>query len=185
MGVGAYNTNPALNTSISGVDISEGCNASWFNDALRQMMADIAVWTASNGVSYPVSIGNGGTGQTTAAAALTALGGLSATYQHLPQSAKSSGFTFDLTQDAGHVLYSGSAATATVPTNAGVAFPIGTAIVVVNNGSGALAIARAGGVSMKWASTGADADRSLAIGGMATLLKVGTDLWFISGAGLT
>lgn len=185
MSVASYNPNAYLNTSISGIDISEGCNANGFNDALRQIMADIAVWTAAYAVTFPISIAQGGSGQITAAASLAALGGLSATYQHLPQSAKSSGFTFDLTQDAGHVYYTGAAATATLPTNATIAFPVGTAIAIVNNGSGALAIARAGGVSMKWANTGADADRSLAAGGLATLLKVGTDLWFISGASLS
>ena len=74
MSVASYNTNPALNTSISGIDIAENCAASGYNNALRQIMADIAVWTAAYAVSYPISIANGGTASTTAAAALTALG---------------------------------------------------------------------------------------------------------------
>lgn len=73
MPVGDYSTTPALNTSISGIDISENCAASGFNNALRQIMADIAVWTAAQGVTFPISIANGGTGQTTAAAAFNAL----------------------------------------------------------------------------------------------------------------
>lgn len=72
-GVSAYNTNPALNTSINGNDISEGSAASGYDDALRQIMADIATWTASNGVTYPISIVHGGTGATTANAAFNAL----------------------------------------------------------------------------------------------------------------
>ena len=73
MPVGSYNTNPALNTTISGIDISEGSAASGYNNALRQIMADIATWTAANGVTYPVAINKGGTGQTTANAAFNAL----------------------------------------------------------------------------------------------------------------
>lgn len=184
-GVANYNTNPALNTSINGQDIAEGSAAAGYNDALRQIMADIATWVASLGLTIPIAVASGGTGSTTAAGALTNLGALTVTYKELPQSAKSAGYSFDLTQSAGHVYYTGAAATATVPTNASVAFPVGTAITIVNNGSGALAIARGGGVNMKWAATGADADRSLAVGGMAMILKVATDLWFISGSGLS
>jgi hypothetical protein len=181
-----YNANPDLNVTINGVDIGEFSSAAGYNNALRQIMADIKGFTvAYTPPSYPVSIANGGTGATDAATALTNLGALSVSYRQLPQSAKNAGFTLDLTQGAGHVYYTGAAATATVPPNSSVAFPIGTAITIVNNGSGALAIARGAGVSLKWAATNADADRSLAIGGMAALLKVSTDLWFISGAALT
>lgn len=181
-----YNANPDLNVTINGIDIAEFSSAAGYNNALRQIMADIKGFTvAYTPPSYPVSIANGGTGQTTAAAGRDALLALDVAYRQLPQSAKNAGFTFDLTQGAGHVYYTGAAATATVPPNSSVAFPIGAAITVVNNGSGAVAIARGVGVTMKWAATGADADRSLAVGGMATLLKVATDTWFVSGAALT
>jgi hypothetical protein len=73
MAVTDYNTNPTLNTAISGIDISEGSAAAGYNNALRQIMADIAAWIASNGVTYPISIANGGTGQTDATAAFNAL----------------------------------------------------------------------------------------------------------------
>lgn len=39
-----YNTNPDENTSINGVNIAEFCNASGINDAIRQLMADLAVF---------------------------------------------------------------------------------------------------------------------------------------------
>jgi hypothetical protein len=74
MTVASYSPTPALNTSISGIDISEGSAAAGYNNALRQIMADIAVWTAAYAVTYPISVANGGTGAGTAAAALTALG---------------------------------------------------------------------------------------------------------------
>lgn len=113
------------------------------------------------------------------------VGSKSVGYLELPQDGKAAGFTLALAEAGGHVYYTGAAANATVPTNASVAFPVGSAVTLVNNGSGALAVVRAGGVTMKWAGTGANADRSLAIGGLATLLKVATDTWFISGPGLS
>jgi hypothetical protein len=72
-GVANYSTTPALNTSINGTDIGEGSEAGGYNDALRQIMADIAAWTAAYAVTYPISITNGGTGQITAAAGFNAL----------------------------------------------------------------------------------------------------------------
>jgi hypothetical protein len=68
-----YNTNPALNTAINGTDISEGSAAAGYNDALRQIMADIKTWTNTYAVTYPIAINKGGTGQTTAGAAFNAI----------------------------------------------------------------------------------------------------------------
>ena len=96
-----------------------------------------------------------------------------------PQTTKSSAFTLDLTMRGNHVYYSGGAAAATVPTNATVAFPIGSSIILVNDGSGTMTITRASGVTTIFNNS--NADRSLAVGSVATLLKVGTDKWFITG----
>jgi len=73
MPVSSYNITPALNTTISGIDISEGSPAAGYNDALRQIMADIRAWTDAYAVTYPISIANGGTGTTTALGAFNAL----------------------------------------------------------------------------------------------------------------
>ncbi len=73
MPVASYSTNPALNTSIGGINIAEGSSAAGYNDALRQMMADIRTWTDDYAVSYPIAINKGGTGQITASAGFTAL----------------------------------------------------------------------------------------------------------------
>lgn len=42
MPVTDYSTTPGSNIAISGISLAEGCNASGINDAIRQMMADIA-----------------------------------------------------------------------------------------------------------------------------------------------
>ena len=44
MGVSDYNTTPISNSSINGINIAEGWSAADMNNALRQMMADIAEW---------------------------------------------------------------------------------------------------------------------------------------------
>ena len=41
MAVSDYNTNPDLNTTISGINIAEGCPPSGINNAIRQLMADV------------------------------------------------------------------------------------------------------------------------------------------------
>ena len=43
MGVSNYNSDPNANTSISGINIAEGCPPSGINNAIRQIMADVKV----------------------------------------------------------------------------------------------------------------------------------------------
>lgn len=53
MAVTDYNTNPDSNTSISGISIAEQCNASNINNAIRQLMADLAALVQNGGVHQP------------------------------------------------------------------------------------------------------------------------------------
>lgn len=106
-------------------------------------------------------------------------------YLSAPQNSQS-GSTYTLVLgDAGdHVYFTGgSTATLTVPTNASVAFPTGTTILVLNNNSGALTISGAG-VTFQLAN-GATGNRTVATKGMASLLKVATDTWWVTGPGVT
>ena len=101
------------------------------------------------------------------------------------------------TQNANHTLVAGDAnkhiyksnTTAyawTVPPNSSVAFPIGTVVTLVNGGSsGSITVTRGASVVIRLAGDGTDSDKTLAAYGLATLLKVATDTWFISGAGVT
>ena len=102
-----------------------------------------------------------------------------------PQNSQS-GSTYTLVLgDAGKNVYftGGSTATLTVPTNASVAFPTGTTILVLNNNSGALTISGAG-VTFQLAN-GATGNRTVATKGMASLIKVATDTWWVTGPGVT
>lgn len=67
MAVSDYSTTPAANVSINGINIGENCPAANVNNALRQMMADIAVFSAgiSNGSSFMPKAGGAFTGNPT------------------------------------------------------------------------------------------------------------------------
>lgn len=43
-----YSTTPSANTSINGINLAEGCNASGINDAIRQLMADAATFAGQS-----------------------------------------------------------------------------------------------------------------------------------------
>jgi hypothetical protein len=89
--------------------------------------------------------------------------------------------------DSGKSLYltNGTSTALTIPTNASVAIPIGTVVALVN-GSSLCTFTTTGctvykaGTATAWASGG-----TLSIRGLATLIKVDTDTWYISGNALS
>jgi len=101
-------------------------------------------------------------------------------YRTMPQSANTSG-TLVLSDSAKHYYVTGSV---TVPLNATVAFDIGTVITVVSNNT-ALTIIPASGVTLQLANSASAGTRSLASNGIATMLKVAVNTWYISGTGVT
>jgi hypothetical protein len=87
-----------------------------------------------------------------------------------------------LVADAGGKHYYGSG-TLTIPASGTTNFAVGTAILVI--ASGATTIAPAGGVTLIQAGTGSTGSRTLATYAEASLVKVATDTWYISGVGIT
>ena len=71
-----------------------------------------------------------------------------------------------------------SANTLSVPLNSSVAFPIGTQILVVQKGAGQTRIVGLGGATVY-----SESSHSYIVGqyGMATLVKCGTDTWYLGG----
>lgn len=109
-------------------------------------------------------------------------------YLNIPQNSQSGAYTL-IASDAGkHILHPSADTTAriwTIPANASVAFPIGTAITFVNqNGAGTITISITTDV-MRLAGTGGLGNRTLAANGIATALKITATEWIISGTGLT
>lgn len=88
-------------------------------------------------------------------------------------------YTLALTDVAKIVTLSNAAGiTLTVPTNASVAFPTGTQIIIVQTGAGQVTVSPAGGVTVS--SFGSATKLSGQYAG-ATLLKTGTDAWIMIG----
>jgi hypothetical protein len=89
--------------------------------------------------------------------------------------------------DAGKHQYYTATAGVTIPTNASVPFPVGTAITfVMDHASQALTFTTTSltvykaGTATAWASGGTLSGR-----GLCTFLKVATDTWYVTGTGLS
>lgn len=102
------------------------------------------------------------------------------------QNPQASNYTLAMTDGGKHIRCTNAGAqTVTIPLNATVAFPIGTCITLVNTGTTAVSVAIAGGVTLTQAATGATGARTLATTGLASLLKIATDSWYITGSGVS
>jgi hypothetical protein len=87
------------------------------------------------------------------------------------------------TDDSGKHYYTNSGGvTLNIPTNSSVTLPIGTAVSVVNESTSNCTIAPAVGVTLILGGNATAGTRTLSWYGAATLLKVATDRWFISGS---
>ncbi len=106
----------------------------------------------------------------------------------IPQNSQSAAYTLVLADAGRHILHPSADTTArtwTIPANASVAFPIGTAVTFVNqNGAGVITIAITTD-TMRLAGPGTTGSRTLATNGIATAIKVTATEWLISGTGLT
>lgn len=193
--------------------------------------ADSTVTNAKIGEAIAVS--KGGTGATTADAALTNLGGGAAGksvfasvtqanartalvaaksgdnsdltsiplettlgvsgpsigYRDVPQININSNYTLSLTDAGKHILHPSADTTArtiTIPQNTVTAFPVGTAITVINqNNAGVITLSIAGADTLRFAGIGSTGSRSIAANGIATILKITSIEWIVSGAGVT
>jgi hypothetical protein len=101
-------------------------------------------------------------------------------FRTMPQSGNTSG-TLVLSDSAKHLYLTGNV---TVPPNSSVAFEIGTVISVVSNAT-ALIIQAGSGVTLKLANSTSTGDRSVASNGVATMIKVATNTWYVFGLGVT
>lgn len=108
--------------------------------------------------------------------------------RQIPQNSQSAAYTLVLADAGKHILHPSADTTArifTIPANATVAFPVGTAITFVNqNGAGSISIAITSD-TMRLAGAGTTGTRTLAANGVATALKIASTEWIISGTGLS
>jgi len=103
-------------------------------------------------------------------------------YKGLPQNNQTSGYTLALSDMGKHISITTGGVT--IPANGAVAFPIGAAITIFNNSGTPQNI----GITtdmLRQAGTANTGSRTLAQYGVATVLKVTSTVWVISGAGLS
>jgi hypothetical protein len=98
----------------------------------------------------------------------------------IAEKVKTASYTLDITDRNKLIAFSHAtvAGVFTVPTNAIVAFPIGTQISFVQTGAAQLSIAGASGVTV---STEVGLKLN-AVNAMASIIKVGTDTWRLTGS---
>lgn len=107
----------------------------------------------------------------------------------IPLTSKSVDYTFVLGDAGGGFLHPSADTTArtwTIPANGSVAYPVGTVLgpFINQNAGGVISIAITTD-TMRLAGAGTTGTRSLAANGIATLYKLTTTEWIISGTGLT
>jgi hypothetical protein len=149
--------------------------------------------SAANALTYAgAAQGSASAAAGSAAAAATSeanAAASAASYNSVPQNTFSANRTLALA-DAGKHLYHPTsdvtARTVSIPANAVVAFPPSTVITIVNGrNAGVLTLAIGGTDTLTFAGSGSTGNRTLAAGGIATLLKVTATEWMVSGPGLT
>ena len=108
-------------------------------------------------------------------------------YRDIPQITLNSSTTLALTDAGKHYYATTGSPTLTIPSAANVAFSTGAAITIVNQSSGSITVNTQAGVTLYLAgnATSGANSRVIATYGMATVMSVGTNTWFINGTGVT
>ena len=107
-------------------------------------------------------------------------------YLNIPQNSQSAAYELVLSDSGKHILHptaDNNPRTFTIPANGSVAFPIGTAITFINQ-INTLTIAITTD-TLTWAEDNTTGSRAIAAGGMATIIKVASTQWVISGVQVT
>lgn len=103
-------------------------------------------------------------------------------YKGIPQNAKTAAYTLALGDMGKHISITTGGIT--IPANASVAFPVGATVVIFNNSTSTQNIAITTD-TLRLAGTTTTGTRTLTAYGLATLLKVASTTWVVSGAGVS
>ena len=144
------------------------------NSTLSNSLNSVAYFQTAN-VDSLVSSGNI-TGNTA---------GFAIGYRDIPQVSFTGNVTM-ATADAGKHFYSTQSTSyiLTIANNASQAFQTGSAVTIINQGTGNITVAQGSGVTLYLAGNATSGNRTVSTFGMATLIKVATDTWFINGSGV-
>lgn len=107
-------------------------------------------------------------------------------YKGLPQNPKTASYTLVMSDQAKDIYISGTTAaqTVTIPSNASVAFPVGTVVQITNDSNQNWSVAITSD-TLIWSPGGATGTRTIAAQSQATIRKVTATRWWISGNGLS
>lgn len=162
-------------------------NGAWLNIGSDYTETSVSSFTLNTGafagdtISAITFSGAGATGPTGATGATGGTG-------PIPQNSQSGPYTLVI-GDAGYHIYHPSADTTartwTIPANASVAFPIGTAVTFVNDTSAGVITLQITTDTLVWMPTGGTGTRTLAANASATALKVTATRWVLTGVGVT
>lgn len=170
-------------TTVKGVSITglvKGNGASAPTAAVAG--TDYAVATSGSSILK----GNGAGGFSAAVAGTDYQAADAQLFSNIPQNSQSAAYTLVATDAQKHIYHpfaDNNARTFTIPANASVAYPIGTAITFINlRNTLTIAITTD---TLILAGPGTTGSRSLAQYGVATAIKITSTEWIISGTGLT
>jgi hypothetical protein len=152
-----------------------GSNSGWLN-----------INAAGNSVANVTGTGISVTGTLTATGNISGnTNGFTIGYLNLPQ-VVASNVTLSLT-DAGKHYYANTVGNLvlTVPNNATTAFATGTTVAIIAQATGNVLVNAGVGVTMYMAGNSTSANRVVSTYGMASLVKVATNTWFINGTGVS
>jgi len=108
--------------------------------------------------------------------------------QTVPQNAQTTNYILQLSDAGKHIYYTQSSNTILyIPTTSNVAFSNGTTIMIVSRTSSSanVTVSPNTGVSMYLAGNTTSASRNVTTYGMATLIQVAANTWFINGTGVS
>lgn len=108
-------------------------------------------------------------------------------YLNIPQNSNSANYTLVIGDAGKHILHpsgAGAGDTFTIPSNASVAFQIGTVVTFINEDSNSVSIAITTD-TLVLANSTTTGTRTLAQNGVATAIKITSTKWIINGAGLS
>lgn len=106
-------------------------------------------------------------------------------YKILPTTVDDDAHGFVLTENGCLIVKeSGAAATWTIPANASVAFPVGSCITLINRDDSDITLAITSDTLVQ-ALTGSTGSRTIAQYGVATIVKVASTVWYVTGVGVT
>lgn len=175
---------PAAPSALTGAEVVPVVQSSTTVRTTTQAIADLG--------GVPTQTGHAGeyltTNGTDASWSELLLDGFDVGYLDVPQNLEDDDYIVALT-DRGKHIYQSSAGIASswlVPNNSDTDFPIGTAITFINDGALAVSIDADTDVTLVQAGTGTEGTAATLIPlGMATLLQVGVDRWYVNGVGIT